>query len=62
MLEIADASLEERAKYTEIWTDVPDYRLNSPGMAHVPHFLSIMNPPARSSIATASAVTRSDPR
>src|SRR6266566_8500612 len=29
----------ERAKYAEIWTDVPDYRKYSPGMENVQRFM-----------------------
>lgn len=34
----------EREKYSELWTDVPDYRKHSPGMENVSRFMSIMKP------------------
>src|SRR6266478_2401421 len=34
----------ERAKYTEIWRDVPAYRAYSPGMENVSRFMRVMNP------------------
>lgn len=40
----------ERAKYKEIWTDVPDYRKYSPGMENVSRFMDIIKPEERSSL------------
>jgi SAM-dependent methyltransferase len=34
----------ERAKYAEIWTDVPEYRDWSPGMENVERFLDVLAP------------------
>lgn len=34
----------ERAKYAEIWSDVPDYRKYSPGMENVSRFMDVMKP------------------
>src|SRR6266566_1942148 len=34
----------ERAKYAEIWTDVPDYRKYSPGMENVQRFMDVIKP------------------
>lgn len=34
----------ERAKYSEIWSNVPDYRKYSPGMENVTRFMDIMKP------------------
>lgn len=39
----------ERAKYEDMWS-VADYRKFSPGMQNVERFLSVLNPPSRSSI------------
>jgi hypothetical protein len=41
---------EERAKYAEIWQQVPEYRNFSPGMQNVDRFMSIINPAAGSSL------------
>lgn len=40
----------ERAKYTEIWSDVPDYRKYSPGMENVSRFMDIIKPEKFSSL------------
>src|SRR5882724_7593528 len=40
----------ERAKYQEIWTDVPDYRKYSPGMENVQRFMDIIKPKPMSSL------------
>jgi len=40
----------ERAKYQEIWTDVPDYRKYSPGMENVQRFMDIIKPKPGSSL------------
>ncbi len=40
----------ERAKYTEIWTDVLDYRKYSPGMENVQRFIDIIKPERNSSL------------
>lgn len=40
----------ERAKYHEIWTDVPDYRKYSPGMENVQRFMDIIKPKYGSSL------------
>lgn len=40
----------ERAKYKEIWTDVPDYRGYSPGMENVSRFMDIVKPDRNSTI------------
>lgn len=34
----------ERAKYSELWTDVPDYRKYSPGLENVSRFMDIIKP------------------
>ena len=34
----------ERAKYSELWSDVPDYRKYSPGMENVSRFMDIVKP------------------
>jgi len=34
----------ERAKYSELWNDVPDYRKYSPGMENVSRFMDIIKP------------------
>jgi len=34
----------ERAKYAELWSDVPDYRVHSPGQENVARFMEIMQP------------------
>jgi 2-polyprenyl-3-methyl-5-hydroxy-6-metoxy-1,4-benzoquinol methylase len=34
----------ERAKYAELWSDVPDYRIHSPGLENVDRFMKIMQP------------------
>jgi len=40
----------ERAKYHEIWTDVPDYRKYSPGMENVQRFMDIIKPERNSTL------------
>lgn len=40
----------ERAKYKEIWTDVPDYRNHSPGMENVQRFMDIIKPERTSTL------------
>lgn len=37
-------SIEERDKYTEIWSNVPEYRNWSPGMENVQRFLNVLEP------------------
>lgn len=34
----------ERAKYAELWSDVPAYRTYSPGMENVARFMKVMQP------------------
>lgn len=45
-------SLEEgeRAKYAELWSDVPEYRDYSPGLDNVKRFMDIIKPDQRSSL------------
>ncbi len=40
----------ERAKYSELWSDVPDYRKYSPGMENVSRFMDVMKPKRRSTL------------
>jgi SAM-dependent methyltransferase len=40
----------ERAKYAELWTDVPDYRKYSPGMENVSRFMDIIKPEKKSTL------------
>ena len=40
----------ERAKYSEIWRDVPDYRKYSPGVENVSRFMDIIKPEQGSTI------------
>jgi hypothetical protein len=40
----------ERNKYSELWNDVPDYRIYSPGMENVPRFMHIIKPSKGSSL------------
>jgi len=44
MLYIQDGNKQERDKYHEIWTTVPEYRINSPGLKNVERFMKIMRP------------------
>lgn len=41
MIDIAEM---EREKYSELWSDVPDYRKHSPGKENVSRFMKIMKP------------------
>jgi len=40
----------ERAKYSELWSDVPDYRKYSPGMENVSRFMDIIKPKHNSTL------------
>jgi hypothetical protein len=44
MIYIQDGNKQEREKYKEIWTTVPDYRKHSPGLENVERFMKIMKP------------------
>lgn len=44
MLYIQDGNKQEREKYHEIWTTVPEYRIYSPGMENVERFLKVIKP------------------
>lgn len=43
-LHIGDPSQSEVEKYAALWSDVPEYRNWSPGLANVERFISIMQP------------------
>jgi len=47
---ITDVAKQERDKYNEIWTKVPEYRLNSPGKNNVERFMREMEPDYNSSV------------
>lgn len=49
-MHIVDGAAQERAKYAEIWSTVPEYRNFSPGLQNVERFLSIVKPKRGSSI------------
>lgn len=49
MLHVADGAAQERAKYQEIWS-IPEYRVQSPGLEDVDHFMDVMDPPHGSSL------------
>lgn len=42
---------EERAKYEDIWKNVPEYRDHSPGLENVDRFMSVVKPILGSTIA-----------
>lgn len=44
MMYIPDGNKQERDKYNEIWTTVPDYRKISPGLENVERFMKIIQP------------------
>lgn len=43
---IPDGAAQERAKYAEIWSTVPQYREHSPGLQNVDRFMSVLRPSA----------------
>ncbi len=47
---IQDGNKQEREKYREIWTSVPEYRFNSPGFNNVERFIKVMSPREGSTI------------
>ena len=47
---IVDGAAQERAKYAEIWTTIPEYRDYSPGAVNVERFMSVMKPVRGASI------------
>ena len=44
MIYIQDGNRQERNKYNEIWTTVPEYRIHSPGFNNVERFMKILKP------------------
>ncbi len=50
MIHVADGAAQERAKYAEIWSSIPEYRDYSPGLVNVERFMSVMNPPKHSTL------------
>ncbi len=40
----------ERAKYAELWSDVPEYRVYSPGVENVQRFMDVLRPTNGSTI------------
>lgn len=40
----------ERAKYSELWSDIPEYRTYSPGVENVERFMDVLHPRKGSSI------------
>jgi hypothetical protein len=40
----------ERAKYTQLWSEVPEYRAYSPGLENFARFTGIVQPPIKSSL------------
>ena len=50
MIYIQDGNKQERDKYHEIWTEVPEYRNNSPGLKNVDRFMEILDPEANSTV------------
>ena len=47
---IQDGNRQERDKYAEIWTTVPEYRNISPGKQNVERFMKVMQPRPESTI------------
>lgn len=43
-IHLADGSAQERNKYAELWSSVPEYRTFSPGLESVARFMKIMAP------------------
>ena len=43
-LHIGDGAAQERDKYAEIWTRIPEYRAHSPGLENVDRFVKVMEP------------------
>lgn len=43
-LHLADGAAQERAKYAEIWSSIPEYRNFSPGLVNVGRFMSVLQP------------------
>lgn len=41
---IPDGNKQEREKYNEIWTSVPEYRVYSPGLENVERFMQVIKP------------------
>lgn len=41
---VQDGNKQERDKYQEIWTSVPEYRLYSPGEENVDRFMQVIKP------------------
>jgi hypothetical protein len=45
-----DIVANERAKYAQLWTEVPEYRAYSPGLENVARFTGIVKPPMKASV------------
>jgi hypothetical protein len=43
---VMDIVEQERAKYTQLWAEVPEYRAYSPGLENVARFMDIVKPPS----------------
>jgi hypothetical protein len=41
---------KERAKYTQLWAEVPEYRAYSPGLENVARFTGLLKPPVKASL------------
>jgi SAM-dependent methyltransferase len=44
MIYVQDGNKQERDKYAEIWNEIPEYKLVSPGLQNVDRFLKVMKP------------------
>ena len=49
-IHVADGAAQERAKYAEIWSTVPEYRKYSPGLENVERFMSVLEPKVGSTV------------